>query len=136
MKKIIKLTESDLTILIKKIINESESITKSMIDDAEHRLTPREIQILRMTYVDNLSPSKIADMIGYTVMRVKAVLKNAERRLKNPPRIPTESEIIEKKKQKFKSDVGKIIRQYSVELSPDIINDVLIDIRMNSYNLR
>ena len=136
MKRIIKLTESDFTRIVKRVINESDTITKSMIDDAEHRLTPIETKILRMTYVDNLSPSKIADMIDYTVIRVKGVLKNAERRLKNPPRIPTESEIIEKKKQKFKSDVGKIIRQYSVELSPDIINDVLIDIRMNSYDLR
>jgi predicted DNA-binding protein YlxM (UPF0122 family) len=131
MKKIIKLTESDLTKLIKKVINESETITKSMIDKVKDRLTPNQVKLLTMRYVDNMSPSEIGDKLGFSAVSVRQKLKTTENQLKrlsyimdkNPDMTDNQKKSI--KIEMFDSELRTLIEKYSKSLSKEEINKVI-----------
>ena len=131
MKKIIKLTESDLTKLIKKVINESETITKSMIDKVKDRLTPNQVKLLTMRYVDNMSPSEIGDKLGFSAVSVRQKLKTTDNQLKrlsyimdkNPDMTDNQKKSI--KIEMFDSELRTLIEKYSKSLSKEEINKVI-----------
>ena len=141
MKKIIKLTESDLTRLVRRVIKENENPLGDISLDILDRLWPKEKSVLMLFYglggESPMSLDEIGARLDLTRERIKQIKEKALRRIE---RIKSEEELntIEKnkKKKEFKSEIGEIIRQYSLDLSADEINDIIIDIRMNTPNLR
>jgi hypothetical protein len=144
MKKIIKLTESDLTRLVRRVIKENENPLGDISLDILDRLTPKEKSVLMLFYglggESPMSLDEIGARFDLTRERIKQIKEKALRRIEFIKNKMSKSEeelnTIEKKKKEFKSEIGKIIRQYSLDLSADEINDIILDIRMNTPNLR
>ena len=116
MKKIIKLTESDLTRLVRRVIKENENPLGDISLDILDRLWPKEKSVLMLFYglggESPMSLDEIGARLDLTRERIKQIKEKALRRIE---RIKSEEELntIEKnkKKKEFKSEIGEIIRQ-------------------------
>jgi predicted DNA-binding protein YlxM (UPF0122 family) len=90
MKKIITLTESDLTRIVKRIINEKKdnlpndlslNDLKKYLDVYSDRLTGRENEIVRSFYLENKTLEDISKKLGISTERIKLIRDNGVRRV-------------------------------------------------------
>jgi hypothetical protein len=143
MKKIVRLTESDLTRIVKRVINENyrnlpDDVT---LDDIRLGLTSglfadKRAIIMKGLYLDNKSVEEVIDELGVELSpeRVIQMGKRGIRSLQYKP--PTEDVINDGHKKKFKTEIGKIIRAYSLLISLDDIDNIISDVRTNLLDLR
>ena len=77
MKKIIRLTESDLTRIVETVINESKSLTKKQLDQMvnDSLITQRDGEILKLYYIDKMSFDDIANKFDRSVLSTKQIIK-------------------------------------------------------------
>ena len=77
MKKIIRLTESDLTRIVETVINESKSLTKKQLDQMvkDSLITQRDGEMLKLYYIDNMSFDDIANKFDRSVLSTKQIIK-------------------------------------------------------------
>jgi predicted DNA-binding protein YlxM (UPF0122 family) len=77
MKKIIRLTESDLTRIVETVINESKSLTKKQLDQMvnDSLITQRDGEILKLYYIDKMSFDDIANKFDRSVTYTKQIIK-------------------------------------------------------------
>ena len=175
MKKIIKLTESDLNRIIKRVINESsmssyklpEGITMELINrflnendpnvlnriyDEDHNVIKR---LIRSFYVDQKPLKEIVDEFHieaengtlfnerwknerwsyhtekYLLKMRKWVLEGLLRWSKVPTVEDSEKILKRYETSQLKQSLYKLLSSYSSKLTPDEINDILIDVRLN-----
>ena len=144
MKKVIKLTENDLSRIVKRVINENyrklpDDVT---LDDIRRGLSSglfrleTQAMIMKGLYLDNKSVDEVIDELGLNISRERAIqmAKKGIRRLQYKP--PTEDVINDEHKKKFKTEIGKIIRAYSLLISLDDIDNIISDVRTNLLDLR
>ena len=144
MKKVIKLTENDLSRIVKRVINENyrklpDDVT---LDDIRRGLSSglfrleTQAMIMKGLYLDNKSVDEVIDELGLNISRERAIqmAKKGIRRLQYKP--PTEDVINDGHKKKFKTEIGKIIRAYSLLISLDDIDNIISDVRTNLLDLR
>ena len=77
MKKVIRLTESDLTRIVETVINESKSLTKKQLDQMvkDSLITQRDGEMLKLYYIDNMSFDDIANKFDRSVLSTKQIIK-------------------------------------------------------------
>ena len=129
MKKTIKLSESDLTHIIKRVIY--ENINSSLLDKVEHRSRPFDIKILKMKIDKKMSNKEISDELDLSPSDVHRKIKSAEERVKktsdimdkNPPL--TNKQLKMNKIEILDGDIRNIIEKYLKDLSKDEIYDVI-----------
>lgn len=175
MKKTIKLTESDLSGIIKRIINESsmsryklpEGITMELINRFLNENDPNVLKrmydedpnvikrIIRSFYVDQKSLKEIVDEFHIDAengtlfnerWKNERFANNTEKHLLKMrkwilegllrwSKVPTveDSEKILKRYEtsQLKQSLYKLLSYYTSKLTPDEINDILIDVRLN-----
>jgi predicted DNA-binding protein YlxM (UPF0122 family) len=138
MKKIIRLTESDLTRIVKKAINESKSLTKKQLDQMvkDSLITPRDSEILKLYYIDNMSFDDIANKFDRTVSSTKQLIKKLYNDisdvdgLKNKRQSKDDSQKEnhinkvkkEMKRVKFYLDNGYLTKNEIMSLFKDVLN--------------
>jgi hypothetical protein len=175
MKKIIKLTESDLTNIVKRIVSEStrsklpEGLTMDIIHRYLNEEDPLKLRkmydyqnwsfkdstipkmLIKGLYMDNRTFKDVSEEIMDLVkngtleynwrlsngflMRIKNDILSS---LKNWVKVPTEDDekkfIKKYKMSELKQSLYKLLGSYQYDLTPDEINDVLINIRLNQNN--
>lgn len=172
MKKVIRLNESDLNKIIKRVINEKvnirlpEGLTMDVINkylDEEDPLKLRKMYdherwyikdpiipktLIKGLYIDNKTfkevTSEINNMVNdnpnmygrnFTNGFMTTLKKDILSSLKNWSKVPTEDDekkFIKKYKiSQLKQSLYKLLSSYQYDLSPNDINDVLINVRLN-----
>jgi predicted transcriptional regulator len=136
MKKIIKLTESDLSRIVKRVIK--EDITSNNLESLKDYLTPYIYKVLKMKFVDNLSVKEIAEKLGVSDADVRSKIKKgvgqANKRL---DLMDKESKITDEDRRKISDEMKKqkidlfttklitMVDHFSETLSQEEINRVL-----------
>ena len=136
MKKIIKLTESDLSRIVKRVIK--EDITSNNLESLKDYLTPYIYKVLKMKFVDNLSVKEIAEKLGLSDGDVRSKIKKgvgqANKRL---DLMDKESKITDEDRRKISDEMKKqkidlfttklitMVDHFSETLSQEEINRVL-----------
>jgi len=136
MKKVIRLTESDLTRIVKRVIK--EDITSNNLESLKDYLTPYIYKVLKMKFVDNLSVKEIAEKLGVSDADVKSKIKKgvgqANKRL---DLMDKESKITDEDRKKISDEMKKqkidlfttklitMVDHFSETLSQEEINRVL-----------
>jgi len=136
MKKIIKLTESDLSRIVKRVIK--EDITSNNLESLKDYLTPYIYKVLKMKFVDNLSVKEIAEKLGLSDADVRSKIKKgvgqANKRL---DLMDKESKITDEDRRKISDEMKKqkidlfttklitMVDHFSETLSQEEINRVL-----------
>jgi predicted DNA-binding protein YlxM (UPF0122 family) len=102
MKKIIKLTESDLTRIVKKIVNESKQITKELLDqlEEENLLNDRDIAVLKLHYLDNMSFNDIGEKFNISSSYVSQIVKKLNKKISDIDKLRDEVKIKSDKQRK------------------------------------
>lgn len=136
MTRIMRLTESDLTRIVKRVIN--EDVTSDKLEKVKSEMPTFFYKILKMRYVDNASIKDIAENIkaSEATVRIK-IKKGTEYVNKILDFMDKESKVtdedrkkisIEMKKQKidlFTTKLITMVDHFSETLSDDEINKVL-----------
>ena len=136
MTRIMRLTESDLTRIVKRVIN--EDVTSDKLEKVKSEMPTFFYKILKMRYVDNASIKDIAENIkaSEATVRIK-IKKGTEYVNKILDFMDKESKVtdedrkkisIEMKKQKidlFTTKLITMVDHFSETLSDDEINRVL-----------
>ena len=136
MKKIVRLTESDLTRIVKRVIK--EDITSNNLESLKDYLTPYIYKVLKMKFVDNLSVKEIAEKLGLSDADVRSKIKKgvgqANKRL---DLMDKESKITDEDRKKISDEMKKqkidlfttklitMVDHFSETLSQEEINRVL-----------
>jgi predicted DNA-binding protein YlxM (UPF0122 family) len=136
MKKVIRLTESDLTRIVKRVIK--EDITSNNLESLKDYLTPYIYKVLKMKFVDNLSVKEIAEKLGVSDTDVRSKIKKgvgqANKRL---DLMDKESKITDEDRKKISDEMKKqkidlfttklitMVDHFSETLSQEEINRVL-----------
>jgi predicted DNA-binding protein YlxM (UPF0122 family) len=136
MKKVIRLTESDLTRIVKRVIK--EDITSNNLESLKDYLTPYIYKVLKMKFVDNLSVKEIAEKLGVSDADVRSKIKKgvgqANKRL---DLMDKESKITDEDRKKISDEMKKqkidlfttklitMVDHFSETLSQEEINRVL-----------
>ena len=172
MKKVIRLNESDLARIVKRVISEKvnvrlpEGLTMDVINKYLNEENPLKLRkmydhenwrfedstipkmLIKGIYVDNKTFKEVTEEIMGLVkngtleyrhnltngflMRIKNDILSS---LKNWVKVPTEDDekkfIKKYKMSELKQSLYKLLSSYQYDLSPDEINDVLINIRLN-----
>lgn len=129
MKNIIKLTESDLARIVKRVVN--ENIDSSMLDKVKDNSRLADIKILKMSIEKKMSNKEIADELNISVENVYQKIKSAKERVKktsdimdkNPPL--TDKQLKMSKSETLDGDVRNLIKKYSKDLSKEEIHKVI-----------
>jgi predicted DNA-binding protein YlxM (UPF0122 family) len=136
MKKIVRLTESDLARIVKRVIK--EDITSNNLESLKDYLTPYIYKVLKMKFVDNLSVKEIAEKLGVSDADVRSKIKKgvgqANKRL---DLMDKESKITDEDRKKISDEMKKqkidlfttklitMVDHFSETLSQEEINRVL-----------
>ena len=172
MKKVIRLNESDLARIVKRVISEKvnvrlpEGLTMDVINKYLNEENPLKLRkmydhenwrfedstipkmLIKGIYVDNKTFKEVTEEIMGLVkngtleyrhnltngflMRIKNDILSS---LKNWVKVPTEDDekkfIKKYKMSELKQSLYKLLSSYQYDLSPNEINDVLINIRLN-----
>lgn len=129
MKKIIKLTESDLTRIIKRVIN--EDITSSKLEKIKDRITARQYDVLKMKYVDNKPIKDIADKFGISDQNVRSIIKKGIASADSQSdKLDKESKVTDEDRKKVKIELFQtklitMVDQFLETLTQEDINKVL-----------
>jgi predicted DNA-binding protein YlxM (UPF0122 family) len=85
MKRTIRLRESDLTRIVKRVINESKELTKKQLDQMvkDSLITSRDGEMLKLHYIDNMSFEDIANKLDMTPSYVKQLIKKLHNKVSN-----------------------------------------------------
>ena len=138
MKKIIKLTESDLTRIVKRIINEKKDSLpndlslndlKKYLDVYSDRLTGKENEIVRSFYLENKTLEEISNKLDLTKERTKQIRDKGVRRIIYF-RDTQIDHLSDKKRKMIKmeildGDIRTIIDKYSKDLSKEEIYNTI-----------
>jgi DNA-directed RNA polymerase specialized sigma24 family protein len=134
MKRIIRLTESDLTKIVKRIINEKKDSLlndlslndlKKYLDVYSDRITEREKDIIRGVYLEGKTIEEFSDKLNFSVQRVKQIIDKGIRRIIHLR--DTETDHLDDKKRKIikmeilDGDVRTLIDKHSKDLSKEEI---------------
>ena len=129
MKKIISLTESDLTRIIKRVVN--ENIDMSLLDKVKEKTRPADLKILKMSIEKKMSNKEIADELNIPVANVYQKIKSAKERVKKASDIMDKNPPLSDKQLKMNKieildgDIRKLIKKYSKDLSKEDIHNVI-----------
>ena len=136
MKKIVRLTESDLTRIVKRVIK--EDITSNNIESLKDYLTPYIYKVLKMKFVDNLSVKEIAEKLGVSDADVRyKIKKGVGQSNKRLDLMDKESKITDEDRKKIADEMKKqkidlfttklitMVDHFSETLSQEEINRVL-----------
>ena len=134
MKRIIRLTESDLTKIVKRIINEKKDSLpsdlslndlKKYLDVYSDRITEREKDIIRGVYLEGKTIEEFSEKFNFSVQRVKQIKDKGIKRIIHLRDTQTdhlgdrERKII--KMEILDGDVRTLIDKYSKDLSKEEI---------------
>jgi predicted DNA-binding protein YlxM (UPF0122 family) len=136
MKKIVRLTESDLTRIVKRVINENISLSK--LEDIKDRIGVFNYNLLKMKYEDKLSVKEIADKIKSSEATARnRIKKGIDHYNKQLDLIDKESKITDEDRRKISDEMKKqkidlfttklitMVDHFSETLSQEEINRVL-----------
>jgi predicted DNA-binding protein YlxM (UPF0122 family) len=129
MKKIVRLTESDLTRIVRGVI--TEDITSSKLEKVKDRIPSRQYDALNMKYVDDKSITDIADKFGMSVPTVKYIIKKGLESVdKQSDLLDSESKVTDDDRKKVKIELFQtklitMVDQFLETLSQEDINKVL-----------
>ena len=136
MKKVVRLTESDLTRIVKRLIN--EEITSDKLEKVKSRLGEFTYKMLKMRYVDNVSIKDIAEKTKYSEATVRIKIKKGiqsvdkildfmdkESKVTDEDRKKISDEMIKQDIYSFTTKLIVMVDHFSKTLSQDEINRVL-----------
>jgi transposase len=136
MKKIAKLTESDLNRIVRRVIN--EQVTSDKLEKVKSEMPQYTYRILKMRYVDNLSVKDIAKEVqaSDSVVRSKLkkgteqvnrilYLKDKESKVTDEDRKKVSDEMKKQKIDLFTTKLITMVDHFSETLSQEEINKVL-----------
>ena len=136
MKNIIRLTESDLTRIVKRVIN--EDVTSDKLEKVKSEMPTFYYKILKMKYVDNLSVKEIADKTNDSESGVRYRIKKGsgyvnqildfmdkESKVTDEDRKKISEEMKKQKIDLFTTKLITMVDHFSETLSQDEINRVL-----------
>ena len=136
MKKIVRLTESDLTRIVKRLIN--EEITSDKLEKVKSYMAEFTYKILKMRYVDNVSIKDIAEKIKASEATVRIKIKKGiqsvdkildfmdkESKVTDEDRKKISDEMIKQDIYSFTTKLIVMVDHFSKTLSQDEINRVL-----------
>ena len=136
MTRIMRLTESDLTRIVKRVIN--EDVTSDKLEKVKSEMPTFYYKILKMKYVDNLSVKEIADKtndsesgVRYRIKKGSGYVNQILDFMDKESKVTDEDRkkiSIEMKKQKidlFTTKLITMVDHFSETLSDDEINKVL-----------
>jgi transposase len=136
MKKIAKLTESDLNRIVRRVIN--EQVTSDKLEKVKSEMPQYTYRILKMRYVDNLSVKDIAKEVqaSDSVVRSKLKkgteqvnrildLKDKESKVTDEDRKKVSDEMKKQKIDLFTTKLITMVDHFSETLSQEEINKVL-----------
>jgi transposase len=136
MKKVVRLTESDLTRIVKRLIN--EEITSDKLEKVKSRLGEFTYKMLKMRYVDNVSIKDIAEKIKASEATVRIKIKKGiqsvdkildfmdkESKVTDEDRKKISDEMIKQDIYSFTTKLIVMVDHFSKTLSQDEINRVL-----------
>jgi len=136
MTRIMRLTESDLTRIVKRVIN--EDVTSDKLEKVKSEMPTFFYKILKMKYVDNLSVKEIADKtndsesgVRYRIKKGSGYVNQILDFMDKESKVTDEDRkkiSIEMKKQKidlFTTKLITMVDHFSETLSDDEINKVL-----------
>jgi predicted DNA-binding protein YlxM (UPF0122 family) len=131
MKRIIKLTESDLTRIVERVINEDKSITMDLINKVKNGLSPKQFEALSYKHEDNLSTKEISDKMDMSYSQVSNLLKKGSDNVKKQSNIIDKNPPIDNNKRKvikmetLDGDIRSLIEKYSKDLSKEEIYKII-----------
>ena len=136
MKKIVRLTESDLTRIVKRVIN--EDITSEKLEKVKSEMPQFNYRVLKMRYVDNLSIKDIAKEVQSSESVVRSRLKKGadqvnrildfkdkESKVTDEDRKKIADEMKKQKIDLFTTKLITMVDHFSETLTQDEINKVL-----------
>jgi predicted DNA-binding protein YlxM (UPF0122 family) len=136
MKKVVKLTERDLTRIVKRVIN--EDVTSDKLEKVKSEMPTFYYKILKMKYVDNLSVKEIADKTNDSESGVRYRIKKGsgyvnkildfmdkESKVTDEDRKKVSDEMRKQKIDLFTTKLITMVDHFSETLSQDEINRVL-----------
>jgi predicted DNA-binding protein YlxM (UPF0122 family) len=136
MKRTIRLTESDLTRIVKRVIN--EDVTSDKLEKVKSEMPTFYYKILKMKYVDNLSVKEIADKTNDSESGVRYRIKKGsgyvnkildfmdkESKVTDEDRKKVSDEMRKQKIDLFTTKLITMVDHFSETLSQDEINRVL-----------
>jgi predicted DNA-binding protein YlxM (UPF0122 family) len=136
MKRTIRLTESDLTRIVKRVIN--EDVTSDKLEKVKSHLGEFTYKMLKMRYVDNVSIKDIAEKTKYSEATVRIKIKKGiqsvdkildfmdkESKVTDEDRKKVSDEMRKQKIDLFTTKLITMVDHFSETLSQDEINRVL-----------
>ena len=136
MKKIVRLTESDLTRIVKRVIN--EDITSEKLEKVKSEMPQFNYRVLKMRYVDNLSVKDIAKEVQSSESVVRSRLKKGsdqvnrildfkdkESKVTDEDRKKIADEMKKQKIDLFTTKLITMVDHFSETLTQDEINKIL-----------
>ena len=136
MKRTIRLTERDLTRIVKRVIN--EDVTSDKLEKVKSEMPTFYYKILKMKYVDNLSVKEIADKTNDSESGVRYRIKKGsgyvnkildfmdkESKVTDEDRKKVSDEMRKQKIDLFTTKLITMVDHFSETLSQDEINRVL-----------
>ena len=136
MTRIMRLTESDLTRIVKRVIN--EDVTSDKLEKVKSEMPTFYYKILKMKYVDNLSVKEIADKTNDSESGVRYRIKKGsgyvnkildfmdkESKVTDEDRKKVSEEMRKQKIDLFTTKLITMVDHFSETLSQDEINRVL-----------
>ena len=151
MKRIIRLTESDLTKIVKRIINEKKDSLpsdlslndlKKYLDVYSDRITEREKDIIRGVYLEGKTIEEFSEKFNFSVQRVKQIKDKGIKRIIHLRDTQTDH-LGDRERKKWSVQEGFYIMSLREDFETmsdvgimkkrDDVNDVLIQLQAFKY---